>query len=253
MTMTTGYPGKQSTEEARKEHAPKAQVPKMKKNTTQETNSHPTQITITNIFEALRPEKTEGNTNHERKDPTPPPIFVPGIANVQRLTATIEKVINRLKYEYTLKIINDIIKTKKVEYRKTIIYILKEKKIEFYTFQPRQQRAYKVVIRNLHHSARQEIVREDIERMVHKIRNLWNIRDRVCGNPLSLFFLDIEPAANNSEIYNVEYLQNMRVQIESPNQKQNNIPQCKKEMPSVLPYQGELFKQTKMHEMWHIT
>jgi hypothetical protein len=71
-------------------------------------------------------------------------------------------------------------------------------------------------------------VREDIERMGHKIINLWNIRHRVSGNPLSLFFLDIDPAANNSEIYHIEYLQNMGVQIEPPHQKQNNIPQCKR-------------------------
>jgi hypothetical protein len=78
-----------------------------------------------------------------------------------------------------------------VYYQKTIIDILKEKKVEFHTYQPRQQRAYKVVIRNIHHSVQQELVREDIERMGHKIRNLWDIRHRVSGNPLSLFFLDI--------------------------------------------------------------
>jgi hypothetical protein len=56
--------------------------------------------------------------------------------------------------------------------------------------------------------------------MGHKIRNLWNIRHRVTGYRLSLFFLDIEPAAKNSEVYHIEYLQNMRVQIEPLHQKQ---------------------------------
>jgi hypothetical protein len=63
--------------------------------------------------------------------------------------------------------------------------------------------------------------------MRHKIRNLWNIRQG-SGNPLSLFFLDSEPAANNSEIYHIQYLQNMRVKTEPPHQKQNNIPQCRR-------------------------
>jgi hypothetical protein len=44
-------------------------------------------------------------------------------------------------------------------------------------------------------------MREDIERRRYKIRNLWNIIHRVIRNPLSLFFLNIEPAAQNSEIY----------------------------------------------------
>jgi hypothetical protein len=73
-------------------------VPTMKKNKLQETNDHPTQITITNMFETLRYAETEGDTIHESKDPAPPPIFVPGITNMQRLTATIEQVINRLNY-----------------------------------------------------------------------------------------------------------------------------------------------------------
>jgi hypothetical protein len=70
----------------------------MKKNKLQETNNHPPQITITNNFEALRHAEIEGDTKPERKDPAPPPIFVPGITNLQRLTATIEQVVNRLNY-----------------------------------------------------------------------------------------------------------------------------------------------------------
>jgi hypothetical protein len=62
----------------------------MKKNMLQETNNHPHQITITNKSEALRHAETEGDTKHEIKDTAPPPIFVPGITNMQRLTATIE-------------------------------------------------------------------------------------------------------------------------------------------------------------------
>jgi hypothetical protein len=63
-----------------------------------------------------------------------------------------------------------------------------------------KQRAYKVVTKNLCHSKQQEVVKEEIERIGHKIRNLWNIIHRLTGNPLSLFCLDIEPAANNNEI-----------------------------------------------------
>jgi hypothetical protein len=64
--------------------------------------------------------------------------------------------------------------------------------------------------------------------MGHKIRNLRNIRHRVTGYTLSLFFLGVEPAANNSEIYHIGYLQNMIVQTQPAYQKQNNIPQCKR-------------------------
>jgi L-2-hydroxyglutarate oxidase LhgO len=77
----------------------------MKKNKLQETNNHPTQLTITIKSKALQHAETESNTEHDRKDPAPPLIFVTGITNMQRLTATIEQVVKRLNH--TLKIIND--------------------------------------------------------------------------------------------------------------------------------------------------
>jgi hypothetical protein len=159
---------------------------------------------------------------HEIHDAAPSPIFVAGITNMQRLTATVELVVNRLNY--TLKIINNDNKNDKqpglsLKYNGHI----KREKIKFHTYQPRQQSAYRVVIRNLHQSEQQELVTEEIERMEHNIINVWNIRHRVTGHPLSLFFLDIELAAKNNETYHIEYLQIMRVQIEPPHQKQNNI------------------------------
>jgi hypothetical protein len=75
----------------------------------------------------------------------------------------------------------------------------------------------------------QELVREEIERMEHKIINLWNVRHRVTGYPLSLFVSDIEAAARNNGITHTEYLQIMRLQIEPLDRKQNNIPQCKRD------------------------
>jgi hypothetical protein len=105
-------------------------VPTMEKNKLQETIDHPPQITISNTFEALRHAETEGDTKHERKDPAPPPIFFSGISNIQKLTATIQQVVNRLNYN--LKIINnDTIQiiTNKFDYHTAIIDILKEKKV----------------------------------------------------------------------------------------------------------------------------
>jgi hypothetical protein len=58
-------------------------LPTMKKSKPQEINNHPPQTTITNKCEALQHAETEGHTEHERKNPAPPPIFFPGITNMQ--------------------------------------------------------------------------------------------------------------------------------------------------------------------------
>jgi hypothetical protein len=62
-------------------------------------------------------------------------------------------------------------------------------------------------------------VREEIKAMGHKTGNLWDIRHKITGCPFSVFFLDIEPAASNNEIYHIKYLQNMAAQIQPPHQK----------------------------------
>jgi hypothetical protein len=71
-------------------------VPTVKKNKPQETNNHPAHTTITIKFEVPRHAETDGNTKHGRQDPAPQPIFVTGITSMQRLTAAIEQVVNRL-------------------------------------------------------------------------------------------------------------------------------------------------------------
>jgi hypothetical protein len=65
-----------------------------KENKLQETNNHPTQLTIANKPESLRHAETVGNIK-QRKDTAQSPKFVPEIKNMQRLTATIELVVNR--------------------------------------------------------------------------------------------------------------------------------------------------------------
>jgi precorrin-2 methylase len=112
----------------------------------------------------MRHIETDGDTKHERKTPAPPLLFVPGITNMQQLAATIEEVVNRLNY--TLQIINNDtikIKTNRLEYLKTTIHILKEKKFNLQTYLPRQQHVYRAVIRNIHHSVQQEVMIEYTE------------------------------------------------------------------------------------------
>jgi hypothetical protein len=92
-----GHHGKKSAEEARKEQAPKPHKCQQLKRIWCKK-----EITTQVRYRSLRHAETEANTKHERKDPAPPQRFVAGITNLQRLTATVEQVVNILNY--TLKI-----------------------------------------------------------------------------------------------------------------------------------------------------
>jgi len=45
-------------------------------------------------------------------------------------------------------------------------------------------------------------------------RNIVNVRHRITKEPLNLFFLDLEPAPNDKEVYNLTAIQNKLIHIE---------------------------------------
>ena len=38
-----------------------------------------------------------------------------------------------------------------------------------------------------------------------------------------MFYVDLEPKENNKEIYNMQYLNNMKINVEPPNKKKHHI------------------------------
>lgn len=171
-------------------------------------------------------QQNNNDDNDENAEPKPPPIFIPDVADIKTMVNNFLKVIKTDEFSY--KSLRDgqirlMLKTSNA-YR-VIVKYLDEKKINFHTYQMKQERAYRVVVKNLHFSTPIELIKREIEKLGHKVRNVSNIRSRVTGVPLSIFFVDLEPNTNNKNIYNERYLFNAVVKIEPP-LKNNDIVQC---------------------------
>lgn len=110
-------------------------------------------------------------------------------------------------------------------YRKMVRYF-NEHNIYHHTYQLKQDRAYRVVIKYLHHSTNTEDIKNELLKLGHKVRNIINAQHRITKEPLNLFFVDLEPAANNKDIYNLRGLQNRVIEIEPPRTTKNRIIQC---------------------------
>jgi len=102
---------------------------------------------------------------------------------------------------------------------------LQEDNIVHNTYQIRDERAYRVVLRNLHHSIPPHEFQAELETFGHKVRNILNFRHRVTKEPLPLYFVDLEPQDNNKSIYDLQLLCNMKTAVEAP-RKKNQIVQC---------------------------
>ena len=160
-------------------------------------NPPASQVTTHNRFAIL--EATEDamditeavNTQHTQKTPSPPPIFIDDVIDIQIMTKTIEKEIS--KEEYKLKISNNRVKilpTNPDTYRK-LTKLLKTLNANFHTYQLKQERPFRVVLRNIHHSADLDELMFELLKHGHEVTNISNIRYRIIENPLSLYFIDI--------------------------------------------------------------
>lgn len=180
-----------------------------------------------NRFEALT-ELTELNTNEEPiipRLPRPPPIFIDDVENIQPLKLMLDQIAGD---QYLMKILYDKkvkVMAKTSDKYTLIIKGLKDKKTKFYTYQPKQERTFRVVLRGLHHSTELTELKDEIEKEDHEIVNIWNIKQRTTKIPLPLFFVELKTKENNKEIYKKEYLMKSRIKFEPPHPKKE-IPQC---------------------------
>ena len=109
---------------------------------------------------------------------------------------------------------------------RNIVKHFKENGIFFHTYQLKEETAYRVVLKYLHHSTDVQNIRQELLEMGHVNRNIVNAHHRQIKEPLNHFFVDLEPADINKDIYNITAIQNKIINIEPPQVNKKHIPQC---------------------------
>jgi hypothetical protein len=201
---------------------------KSEEHKTYEGKSTSHNITLTNKYSQLDIEDEESTTTKEteNKIPKPPPIFVYGVIDYQDMIHNLSSIVKIEQYS-TKTLVNNTIKINchtPDTYRKLVRY-MREKNIVYHTYQLKENRAFSVVIKHLHFSTNPKEIEQELNNEGHKVRNILNSRSRMTKEPLNVFFIDLEPAANNKDIYKLVRLQNQTIVVEPP-RKTNGIPQC---------------------------
>lgn len=179
-----------------------------------------------NRYAALATEDIEDDNNNSTAVPKPPPIFIPNVENIAKMVTSINKVISSTDYHYkSLRDGQVRLVVNKVESYRTLIKHLDMVKIIYHTFQLKQERAFRVVIKGLHHSTSISDIKAFLLSLGHQVRSVRNVVSRVSKQPLPMFFVDIDPKENNKEVYNIHSFDNAIVTIEAP-KKYEDIVQC---------------------------
>ena len=157
----------------------------------------------------------------------PPPIFLHGVLNFTDMMKSLKEVVEEEQF-FTKILTNNVIKFVSLTpetYRKIVTHC-KERNIYYHTYQLKEERAFRVVLKHLHYSSNLDDIKQELSSLGHVVRNIINVKHRLSKEPLNIFYIDIEPATNNKDIYAIKATQNKIIQFEPPNSTKHHIPQC---------------------------
>lgn len=189
----------------------------------------PVSVFSPNPFEPLANIEPRTDTvDPEQDQPVekPPPIYVHNVTNINVAIREF-RIIEPETFRYTA--LNNKVKlnfTTIDGYRKAIDYLSKQK-AEYHTFQLKGDRAFRVVIRGLHHTSDVDDIKNELKTLGYEPTQILPVLHPVTKNPLPLFFVDLKQSSKNAEIYNVTRLYHAVVKIEPPRPKRSVI-QCMK-------------------------
>ena len=155
----------------------------------------------------------------------PPPIFVKGVEDFPELCLALIDLIG--VDNFICKSTSDCLKiqtSNPVAYR-TLVHFLRDEKAEFHTYQLKEDKPLRVVIRNLHPTTPLNLIKEELTVRLFEVRQVTNVLHKVTKNRLPLFFVDLEPTTIANEIFKLTSLLHTKIKIEEP-YKSKTISQC---------------------------
>lgn len=158
---------------------------------------------------------------------TPPPIFIKSSLNYNGFCNAIKTAIG--SNDFTCKSnLNELkLQTFTPTGYRNVIRLLKEKNVNFHTYQLQQEKPFRVVIRNLHHTTDINYIKEELEVHGYTAVQVVNVLQWQTKKPLPLFFVDLKPDQQNSEIFKLSSICFTKIKVEEPRPRKH-LTQCQR-------------------------
>ena len=168
-------------------------------------------------------DKAQVETKHKLRTP---PIMISDISDYKSFYELIQKVV---KSNFIIKLLNNEVYKINVfdsdEYR-AVTKLLNAEKMNWYSFENKQTRPIKVVIKNLHHSWSSRDIVENLKAQNFNAISAINKLKFQTKEPLDMFLVSFDATENLKKMYEIKTILNTVVKIEPPKQSKW-IPQCK--------------------------
>ena len=107
----------------------------------------------------------------------PPPIFIPGIRKISEFIKTLSDAIGKDNFTYKSNRDGQIkLNATNSDAFRTVVKLLDSNKAIYHTYQLKEDKTCKIVIKNLHHSTDVSFITEESIKFGHKCRNIVNVK-----------------------------------------------------------------------------
>lgn len=201
--------------------------PPMKKNANKFTTENRFSLLAPPAEDAqLSPDANSHSTeNNKTNSSNPPPIFIQTELNFNTFSTEINELTKPTGFECKTSIKGLKLQTFNSDAYRAVVKYLKEKEYAFHSYQNKENKPYRVVIKNLHLSTDTSFINDGLASLGFQTRNINNVLHRQTKTPLPMFFIDLEPDNNNSEIFKLTSLCYTKIKVEAPHVRKD-IPQC---------------------------
>lgn len=172
-------------------------------------------------------ENTQTSHEQETRISPPPPIIVRGVTDFLSVRSNLTDLVGQDNFTFKSTINSLKILPSNPSVYRAIIHYLNDNKAEFHTYQLREEKTFRVVVRNLHPTTSTAEIKAALHEIGFNVRNVVNVLHKTSKIALPLFFVDLEPDEINKEIFNINHILHTKIKIEEP-YKRRNIIQCTK-------------------------
>lgn len=173
-------------------------------------------------------EKTPASQPTKKQMPAPPPMIIEGIKSYEDMYETIQNCVPLESFKIKL-LGKDTIKVnvKDGDKYRDVSKMLCESSFVWHTYENKQIRPIKVMVKNLHNTCKPESIKNYLIAKGFKIIEVVNKRSFKTKLPLNMFMLTFDNEESIKNIYEISYILGCKVEVH-PIKTSKLIPQCKK-------------------------
>jgi hypothetical protein len=174
--------------------------------------------------EQLTNNTAENNTN---KINPPPPIFIQAQLNYNAFCLKLQEITDSTSFACKTTTKGLKLQTFSPDSSRSIVIILKNENVFFHSYQSKENKPFRVVIRNLHPSTDKDHITKELSELGFQVKNITNVFQKSTKTPLPLFFIDLVQSQSNQDIFKLNSLCYSQVKVEAPHTNKE-IPQCQR-------------------------